>query len=182
MTRYTEELTDAELAVVEVERWQPVATSSRPQQNFVAPVSNKPEVPAQLWQPVTSGDMSVWQPGEAVREETSAVDRSVGLLLRQVPMFVIWLILAAVAGLIAWYVLPGWGAFIFGLAVLGVLSAASFLIMDRTERDYSGSGLERHRINRAAELKRLELRQAHELKRMALDAFLDHLQRKDGKP
>ena len=160
----------------------PVSSSSRPQQNFVPAASNRPEVPAQLWQPVSSGDMQVWQPSESVREETSAVDRSVGLLIRQVPMFVVWLIISIVAGLVAWYVLPGWGAFIFGLAVLGVLSAASFLIMDRTERDYSGSGLERHRINRAAELKRLELRQAHELKRMALDAYLDHLQRKDGKP
>ena len=180
--RYQDERTDAELATVEVERWQPVASSSRPVANFVPAVSNRPEVPAQLWQPVTSGDMSVWQPSESVREETNAVDRSVGLLIRQVPMFVIWLILAAVAGLIAWYVLPGWASFIFGLAVLGVLSAASFLIMDRTERDYSGSGLERHRINRAAELKRLELKQAHELKRAALNAYLDHLQRKDGKP
>ena len=180
--RYQDQRTDAELATVQVERWEPVSSSSRPAQNFVPAVSNSPQVPVQLWQPVTSGDMQVWQPSESVREETSAVDRSVGLLLRQVPMFVIWLILAAVAGLVAWYVLPGWGAFIFGLAVLGVLSAASFLIMDRTERDYSGSGLERHRINRAAELKRLELKQAHELKRLALDAYLDHLTRKDGKP
>ena len=177
---YTETLTDAELAAVEVERW-PVASSSKPV-NYVPATNNSPQLPAQLWQPVSSGDLSVWQPSESVREETSAVDRSVGLLIRQVPMFVVWLILSFVAGLVAWYVLPGWGAFIFGLAVLGVLSAASFLIMDRTERDYSGSGLERHRINRAAELKRLELRQAHELKRMALDAYLDHLTRKDGKP
>lgn len=162
------------------ESWQPVASSSRPQQNFVPAVSNRPEVPVQVWQPVSSGDMQVWRPSESVREETSAVDRSVGLLIRQVPMFVVWLIISIVAGLVAWYVLPGWGAFIFGLAVLGVLSAASFLIMDRTERDYSGSGLERHRINRAAELKRLELRQAHELKRAALDAYLDHLARMDG--
>ena len=174
---YTETRTNEDLANVEVERWEPVASSSRPAHNFVPAVSNKPEMPTQLWQPVSSGDMDVWRPSESIREETSAVDRSVGLLIRQVPMFVVWLILAVVAGLVAWYVLPGWDAFIFGLAVLGVLSAASFLIMDRTERDYSGSGLERHRISRAAELKRLELRQAHELKRAALDAYLDHLQK-----
>ena len=178
--RYQDERTDTELATVPVERWEPVSSSSRPTQNFVPAASNRPEVPAQLWQPVSSGDMQVWQPSESVREETSAVDRSVGLLIRQVPMFVVWLIISIVAGLVAWYVLPGWGAFIFGLAVLGVLSAASFLIMDRTERDYSGSGLERHRINQAAKLKLVELKQAHELKRAALDAYLDHLARKDG--
>ena len=97
---YTETMTDAELAAVEVERC-PVASSSRPM-NYVPAASDKPELPTQIWTPVSSGDMQIWQPGAAVDERTSAVDRSVGLLLRQAPMFVIWLILAAVAGLIAW--------------------------------------------------------------------------------
>lgn len=162
------------------ETWQPVASSSRPQMNFVSAESNRPEIPVQVWQPVSSGDMQVWQPGAAVDERTSAVDRSLGLLLRQLPLSIVWVILALTAALVAWYVLPGWGAFIFGLAIFGMLSAGSFILFDRQERDYSGSGLERHRINRAAELKRLELKQAHELKRAALDAYLDHLARKDG--
>ena len=179
---YQDKRTNAELATVEVERWEPVSSSSRPQQNFVPAVNNSPQLPTQLWQPVTSGDMQIWQPGAAVDERTSAVDRSLGLLLRQLPLSIVWVILALTAALVAWYVLPGWGAFIFGLAIFGMLSAGSFILFDRQERDYSGSGLERHRINRAAELKRLELRQAHELKRAALDAYLDHLQRKDGKP
>ena len=179
MSRYVEELTDEELAVVEVERWQPVATSSRPQ-NFVAPVSNKPELPTQLWTPVSTGDMQIWQPGEAVREETSATDRSIGLLIRQLPLSIVWIVLAVTAACVAWAVIPAWWALVFGLGTFGVLSAGSFILFDRQERDYSGSGLERHRINRAAELKRLELKQAHELKRAALDAYLDHLARKDG--
>ena len=158
----------------------PVASSSRPQQNFVQAVSDKPQIPAQLWQPVSSGDLSVWQPSESVREETSAVDRSVGLLIRQLPLSIVWIVLAVTAACVAWAVIPAWWALVFGLGTFGVLSAGSFILFDRQERDYSGSGLERHRINRAAELKRLELRQSHELKRAALDAYLDHLQRKDG--
>ena len=170
-----------DLAPVQVDRWEPVATSSRPT-NFVAPVSNRPELPTQLWQPTTSGDMQIWQPGEAVREETSATDRSIGLLIRQLPLSIVWIVLATTAALVAWAVIPAWWALVFGLGTFGVLSAASFILFDRQERDYSGSGLERHRINQAASLKRLELKQAHELKRAALDAYLDHLQRKDGKP
>ena len=72
-TDYAEEDRQAEAA-----RWEPVASSSRPAQNFVPAVSNRPEVPVQLWTPVSTGDMQIWQPGEAVREETSATDRSIG--------------------------------------------------------------------------------------------------------
>jgi hypothetical protein len=164
-----------------VERWEPVASSSRPT-NFVPAATGKPEMPTQLWQPVTSGDMDVWRPSESIREETSAVDRSVGLLIRQLPLSIVWIVLAVTAALVAWAVIPAWWALVFGLGVFGVLSAGSFILFDRQERDYSGAGLERHRINQAAGLKRLELKQAHELKRAALDAYLDHLSRKDGKP
>ena len=158
----------------------PVASSSRSQQNFVPATNNSPQLPAQLWTPVTSGDMQIWQPSESVREETSAVDRSIGLLIRQLPLSIVWIVLAVTAACVAWAVIPAWWALVFGLGTFGVLSAASFILFDRQERDYSGSGLERHRINQAAGLKRLELRQAHELKRAALDAYLDHLQRKNG--
>ena len=95
----------------------PVSSSSRPQQNFVPAASNRPEVPAQLWQPVTSGDMQVWQPGEAVREETSAVDRSIGLLIRQLPLSIVWIVLAVTAALCAWAVIPAWWALVFGLGL-----------------------------------------------------------------
>ena len=178
MTHYTETMTDAELATVEVERW-PVASSSRPM-NYVPATSDKPQIPVEVWRPVSSGDMQIWQPGAAVDERTSAVDRSVGLLLRQLPLSIVWVILAVTAALVAWAVIPGWWATVFGLGVFGVLSAGSFILFDRQERDYSGAGLERHRINQAASLKRLEMKQSHELKRAALDAFLDHLQRKNG--
>ena len=177
MTRYEVDFTEEDQATVPVERWEPAASSSRPQANFVPAVTGKPEMPVQLWQPVTSGDMQVWQPSESVREETSAVDRSVGLLIRQLPLSIVWIVLAVTAACVAWAVIPAWWALVFGLGVFGVLSAGSFILFDRQERDYSGSGLERHRINRAAELKRLELRQSHELKRAALDAYLDHLQK-----
>lgn len=65
----------------------------------------------------------------------------------------------------------------FGLAVFGCSCAVSFVAFDRQERDYSGGGLERHRINRAAELKRLEMRQAHELRRMALESYLQKMEK-----
>lgn len=177
---YQDQRTDAELAAVQVERWEPVASSSRPQHNFIPAVSNSPQLPAQLWQPVSTGDMQVWQPSESVREDTSAVDRSIGLLIRQLPLSIVWLVLAVAAALVAWYVLPGWPAFIFGLTLFGVLCAASYILFDRQERDYSGTGIERHRINQAAKLKLVEMKQAHELKRAALDAYLDHLQQKGG--
>lgn len=161
----------------------PVASSSRPQANYVPAAPRQPEPLAGLLATPTSGDMDIWRPSGAIHETTTATDRATGLLIRQLPLAAVWLILAIAAALAAWQFasISGAAAALFGLTVFGGCCAATFIAFDRQERDYSGAGLERHRINRAAELKRLELKQAHELKRDALNAYLRHLER-DSEP
>ena len=157
----------------------PVATSSRPT-TFVPAVPRQPQSPpAALLTTPTSGDLDIWRPADAIHEETSATDRAKGLLIRQLPLTAVWFVLAIAAALASWQFarLSGPAAVLFGLIVFGGASAATFIAFDRQERDYSGAGLERHRINQAASLKRLELKQAHELKRDALNAYLRQLER-----
>lgn len=124
----------------------------------------------------------VWRPGSPIAERTDARDRAWGLLIRQLPLAAVWLILAVAAALAAWQFasISGPAAALFGLVIFGGSCAATFIAFDRQERDYSGAGLERHRINQAASLKRLELKQMFELKRLVLERYLDHLDRKDG--
>lgn len=163
----------------DIEDAGPVASSSRPTTTFVPAAPRQPQPPAALLTTPTSGDLDIWRPTGAIHETTSATDRARGLLIRQLPLTAVWFVLAIAAALASWQFarLSGPAAVLFGLIVFGGCAAASFIAFDRQERDYSGAGLERHRINRAAELKRLELKQAHELKRDALNAYLRHLER-----
>lgn len=155
----------------------PVSTSSRPAANLVLP-ERRPEPPAALLVHTTSGDMDIWHPSPSIVETSTPVERAQALMIRQLLLWIIWLILAIAGGLAAWQfaAISGLAATLFGLAVFGGAAAASFIALDRAERSDSATGLEKHRINEAAALKRLELKQAHELRRLALDAYLDQLE------
>ena len=54
-----------------------------------------------------------------------------------------------------------------------MLTAATFIKMNGQEFDHSRNGLERHRVNRAADLRQTELENTHELKKMALQTYLE---------
>ena len=158
----------------------PVASSSRPASTFVPAVpQRRPDPPPSLWQPAPSGMVDVWAPTPAIVEQSTPVQRAQALMIRQLLLLVIWLVLAIAAGLAAWQFakLGGGASALFGLAVFGGCAAASFVALDRAERSDSATGLEKHRIDRAAELERLRLKQDHELRRQALDAYLNYLER-----
>jgi sensor domain CHASE-containing protein len=94
------------------------------------------------------------------------MDRAHALLVRSIPISVVLLVLTIG---IAWrfefeaaWVMVTWG----------VLCAITYLLFDRQEQDYSTNGLERHRIDKAFQLRREEIRHDHELKKMALEAHL----------
>lgn len=153
----------------------PVTSSSRPQPNYVpaAPVRHDP--PSTLWQPAPSGITDVWRPTPAVIEQSTPVERAQALVIRQLLLWVVWMVLAVAAGFTAYKLttIGGGYAALFGLIVFGGCAAASFIVFDRAERNDSATGLEKHRINQAAELERLRLQQDFELKRQALEAYLD---------
>ena len=100
-------------------------------------------------------------------EYATPVSRAKGQVIRLIPFTVIWLLLT---GGVVW--LLGL-SFPFLLVGFAVLTAFSYYMMNRDEFAHSRNGLERHRVNAAADLREMELTQTHELKKMALQTYLE---------
>ena len=89
-----------------------------------------------------------------------------GQVIRLLPFAAVWLLLT---GGVVWLLGLTFPYLLIGFALL---TAATFIKMNGQEFDHSRNGLERHRVNRAADLRRTELENTHELKKMALSAYL----------
>lgn len=100
-------------------------------------------------------------------EYATPISRAKGQVIRLLPFTVVWLILT---GGLVWLLGLTWPYLLLGFAVL---TAASYVKMNRDEFDYSRNGLERHRINAAADIAEKQLDQQHELKKMALTTYLE---------
>lgn len=109
-------------------------------------------------------------------EKTSGMDRSNALIVRMLPMGCVWTFLAFGVGMVA--MAEGgamWGIVMFAV-VLTVTVGCTYFHMDKQERDYSRAGLERHRIDTAARLKEMELRQEYKTRRQALVHYMAFLE------
>ncbi len=109
------------------------------------------------------------QSRDGAQERTSAMDRSKAFIVRISWLAVVWLILAVG---VSWAASMGGG---FTLVLFAGLTSITYGYLDRQERQFSRNGLERHRINVAADLRRDEMDHAQELRRMALQAHLKML-------
>lgn len=149
---------------------------SQPERNFVRalPDRAKPAVayPVNEHAPTVVVER-VFDAQDGAQERTSGVDRSVALLIRMMPFTFVWAVLAVA---VAWAFDGSVGGGFFAFAVL---SAATFVYLDRQERDYSRAGLERHRIDTAASLKAMELQHTHQLRREMMNKYLEHLEGRD---
>lgn len=106
------------------------------------------------------------QSRDGAHERTSAMDRSKAFIVRISWLAVVWLLLAIG---VSWAAsMGGW----FTLIVFTGLTSTTYAYLDRQEREFSVNGLERHRINVAADLRRDEMEHIQELRRMALRAHL----------
>lgn len=101
-----------------------------------------------------------------ITETTSGVDRAQATLLRSIPLTVILAILG-IGLMLAFDINLVWTLLIFTTLTIGGYIAFTWL-----DYRHSASGLERHRIDAAAEIKRMELTHRQELKRMALETYL----------
>lgn len=111
---------------------------------------------------------------EGARETTSGMDRSKALVVRLMPYSAVWLVLSV--GVSWWASMGGW----FVLVAFAVLTSLTYAYLDRTEYQFSRNGLERHKVNTLASLKRDEMAHQQELRRMALEATLKMLETRDG--
>ena len=108
---------------------------------------------------------------DTIHETATPVQRSVGLAIRLLPFSIVWLVLSIGVLLLADSVLGG-------LLLFCVLTAASYIYLDRNERTDSAVGLEKHKAGLAASLRAKELDQAHELRSRALDSYIKQLERR----
>ena len=111
---------------------------------------------------------------EGARESTSGMDRSKALVVRLMPYSAVWLVLSVG---VSWAAsMGGWFVLIFFAA----LTSCTYAYLDRTEYQFSRNGLERHKVDTLAGLKRDEMAHQQELRRMALEATLKMLETRDG--
>lgn len=129
-----------------------------------------PPAVIQYMPPAVANTDDAWRSPDSTAEVGSPANRAMATVIRGAPLLLL-AIPAAVA--LAWLLGAGWAwgvAFFAGLAVAGYL-----LIVLLDLQHNSPFSTERHRINKAAELKRQELRDAHELKRAIVESYLKHL-------
>lgn len=106
---------------------------------------------------------------DGAQEKTSGKDRAVGLSIR----LGLW---AGVSGLFGLIVGTVQGS-TWGLIVLAGGTAIAYVVLSAQDYRYSRNGLERHKVDVVAGLKRDEMRHAQELRRMALESNLAMLER-----
>lgn len=100
-------------------------------------------------------------------EYSTPVSRAKGQVIRLLPFSVVWLLLT---GGVVWLLGLTLPYLLIGFALL---TAATFVKMNGQEFDHSRNGLERHRVDTAADLREKEMDQQHELRSKALDAYLE---------
>jgi hypothetical protein len=106
---------------------------------------------------------------EGTQEKTNTMQRSQALIVRLLPFSAVWLVLSIG---VSWAAGMG-GAFV--LCAFAGLTAVTYAVLDRQEYQFSRNGLERHKVNILADLKRAEMSHQQELRRMALQAHLKML-------
>lgn len=167
----------------EIEQEHSQARQSRPG-NWVAPAP-RPLRPAEIMPaPAQPVDLSpAWQPTTSPsRDSVSAVDRAKAVHIRAVPVYVAVLGVALVAVILyamtLWFFRVETGApwaldrilvFVGTLTGVGLFV---YLRLNAQEYDHSHAGVERLRIDRAAEIQIAIVEAETEIKLKALDAYL----------
>lgn len=92
-----------------------------------------------------------------------------GQVIRLIPFTIAWLFLA---GGIVWVLGVDWQWFFVYFAIL---TAFSYYKLDKNGHEHSRNGLERYRVRAATQVRLDENAKAHELRKMALEGYLRHL-------
>ena len=113
-------------------------------------------------------DPALHQTGGAESYETP-VTAAKGQILRLIPFTLAWLFLA---GGLVWMLGVDWQWFFVYFAIL---TAFSYYKLDKNGHEHSRNGLERYRVRAATQVRLDENAKAHELRKMALEGYLRHL-------
>lgn len=147
--------------------------SKIPHSTYV-PARRDAALPAHLIDTQPTDIAGVWTPSAAVTETGTPVHRALATVIRAAP---IMLLMAIVAVPLAWYIESGW---MLGLGIVGGLMLLGYLAVLWVDLSWNSPGsTEAKRISAAYRLKRMELKNGHELRRMIVEAYLDYLEGKD---
>ena len=106
-----------------------------------------------------------------IEERTSGRDRARATVDRSVPMTIILAILAVG---IMWKFGTDAGTTIL---IFSALTIAGYWLLNRLDYTHSPGGLERHRINKMVDVRKVELDYSYRLKSAAMQAYLRMLER-----
>ncbi|MFN8468580.1 MAG: hypothetical protein U0X20_23680 [Caldilineaceae bacterium] len=151
--------------------------------NLVAPTptASKPQLPVVVQQVLapTGEPMAldaVWEPQRGAAERYTAMDRARALRVRLTPFVWTWGGVGLAVGGAVWFV--GGAVPLAALStvlIFACLTALTYLRFNRTDYEFSREGTERRRIDVAANLAQQRMFHEHELRRMALEAYLQTL-------
>ena len=115
-------------------------------------------------------------------EQSGPLARARALQIRVGTLLALYAVLAVVVGTAIWMVAGIWpvGA-MTGALVFVALGSASYLKLNSQDYAHSAHGTERFRIDTAADLAHARMQHEHELRRMALEAYLRNLEGHNGK-
>lgn len=164
-----ERMTDATGTTQYLPATQPQRRQSPALHEVLPPVPAEPAALAYAWQ----------QPVEGMMEHTSANDRAKGVVRRSLPMLALVALLALAGALVAWGVagaVPSVLTFLFLMATVG---GGLYFWESRTEYQHSRGGIERLRIVESANLEMARIDGEIELRRMALDAYIEMMRKRN---
>lgn len=147
----------------------PAPLATRQSVTIDAPAWLAQSQPLELAQALTAVD--------GAQERTSAMDRARALRVRLMPFVALWGLLGVIVGVVVLYVAQNApGAALGGLLTFAALTAYTYYRLNRTDYDYSREGTERHKVDTAAYLVERQMDNEHELRKMALETYLRHLE------
>ena len=168
--------------------WMQLQRERAAQRNFVTPAPLATRQPVTIDAPAwlaTSQPVDLAQALTAVdgaQERTSAMDRARALRVRLLPFVLLWALLAVIVFVVVLYVAQNApGAALLGLLAFTALTAVTYIRLNTTDYQYSREGTERHKVDTAADLARTHMDNEHELRKMALESYLQTLERHEGR-
>lgn len=125
-------------------------------------------------QPEPAALLHAWQqPVEAMLEHTSANDRAKGVVRRAAPILALVALLALAGAIIAFGVAGAVPSILTFLLLMATVGGSLYLWESRTEYAHSRGGIERLRIVESADLEMARIDGEIELRRMALEAYIN---------
>lgn len=181
---------DPETGESRAQAWQRQTREQQAQRNFVSPAAPAPlarrepqtvdQVAQWAMQAQPLDVRQAWQPMQGAKETTSAQDRARGLQLRLWPFLLLYAGAGVVVGGGVWLVAANVPiAALLATLTFAALGVGTYIKLNGQDYAHSGAGVERHRISTAADLQREQMRHEQELRRMALSAYIEQMERRE---